>query len=80
VQAEFDDRPMTAQDFRFGRKGARLSREVRMIPIDKATRKEKDAAMVPDDPRPDWVAEDNEIDGRKPDLGEIEEDTEELDS
>jgi len=51
-----------------------------MIPIDKATWKEKDATMVPDDPRPEWVTEDNEIDGRKPDLGEIEEDTEELDS
>jgi hypothetical protein len=51
-----------------------------MTPIDKATRKQKDAAEVPDDPRPEWSEEDNEIEGRKPDLGEIEGDTEELDS
>ncbi|HEV1285050.1 MAG TPA: hypothetical protein VNU44_07060 [Bryobacteraceae bacterium] len=49
-----------------------------MIPADKATRKEKDAAMVPDDPRPEWAEEDNVIEDRKPDLGEIEEDTSEL--
>ena len=28
----------------------------------------------PDDPRPDWEAEDREMDGSKPDLEEIEED------
>jgi hypothetical protein len=49
-----------------------------VIPTDKATRKEKDAAMVPDDPRPEWAEEDNVIEDRKPDLGEIEEDTSEL--
>jgi hypothetical protein len=49
-----------------------------MTPIDKATKKQKDAAMVPDDPRPDWVREDNELEGRKPDLAEIEGDTSEL--
>ena len=49
-----------------------------MIPVDKATKKEKDATMVPDDPRPEWVKEDNQIEDRKPDLGEIEEDTSEL--
>jgi hypothetical protein len=32
----------------------------------------------PDDPRPEWSEEDNEIEDRKPDLGEIEEDTSEL--
>jgi hypothetical protein len=49
-----------------------------MTPIDKATQKKKDASIVPDDPRPEWAEEDNEMDGRKPDLGEIEEDTSEL--
>jgi len=29
---------------------------------------------APDDPRPGWEREDNEIDGSKPDLEEIEED------
>jgi hypothetical protein len=47
-------------------------------PITKTTRKEKEDSLVPDDPRPDWVKEDNEIEDRKPDLGEIEEDTGEL--
>jgi hypothetical protein len=61
-------------DFQFGVPCARLDN---MNPIDKATKKEKDAAMVPDDPRPEWVKEDNEFEGRKPDLGEIEEDTSE---
>jgi hypothetical protein len=37
---------------------------------------EKDAP--PEDPRPEWEKEDNEIENRKPDLGEIEEDTSEL--
>jgi hypothetical protein len=55
-----------------------LHRKAIMIPIDKATQKEKDGAMAPDDPRPDWVKEDNEIEGRKPDLAEIEDDTSEL--
>jgi hypothetical protein len=45
-----------------------------MKPIDKEPRKDID----PDDPRPEWVEEDNEFEGRKPDLGEIEEDTSEL--
>jgi hypothetical protein len=34
--------------------------------------------LSPDDPRPEWSEEDNEIEDRKPDLGEIEEDTSEL--
>ncbi|MGA3206162.1 MAG: hypothetical protein ABSF12_27020 [Bryobacteraceae bacterium] len=49
-----------------------------MTPIDKATRKQKDAAMVPDDPRPDWAKEDDELEGRKPDLAEIEDDSSDL--
>jgi len=39
---------------------------------------EKDDSWDPEDPRPDWAAEDNEIEGRKPDLGELEDDTSEL--
>jgi hypothetical protein len=46
--------------------------------ITKTTRKEKEDSLVPDDPRPDWAKEDNEIEDRKPDLAEIEEDTSEL--
>jgi hypothetical protein len=62
----------------FGYESASYKSEVFVIPTDKATRKEKDAAMVPDDPRPEWAEEDNVIEDRKPDLGEIEEDTSEL--
>ncbi len=50
-----------------------------MTPVDKATQKQKDAAMPADDPRPEWTEEDIEIEGRKPDLSEIEEDTSDLD-
>jgi hypothetical protein len=39
---------------------------------------EKDDSPAPDDPRPEWVEEDIEMEDRKPDLGEIEEDTSEL--
>ena len=49
-----------------------------MDKLHKTTRKEKEDSLVPDDPRPDWVQEDNEIEDRKPDLAEIEEDTSEL--
>jgi len=38
----------------------------------------KDDSPAPDDPRPEWVRENNEMEDRKPDLGEIEEDTSEL--
>ena len=43
-------------------------------------RKHKEDEEMPalDDPRPEWVEEDNELENRKPDLGEIEEDTSEL--
>jgi hypothetical protein len=30
--------------------------------------------QLPDDPRPEWQEEDDEIDGSKPDLEEIEDD------
>jgi hypothetical protein len=43
-----------------------------------STRKEKEDSLVPDDPRPDWMKEDNDMEDRKPELGEIEEDTSEL--
>jgi hypothetical protein len=49
-----------------------------MDPIVKTTKKEKADSLVPDDPRPDWAAEDNEIEDRKPDLSEIEGDTSDL--
>lgn len=43
-----------------------------------STRKEKEDSLAPDDPRPDWMTEDDEIEGKMPDLAEIEEDTSEL--
>ena len=49
-----------------------------MDKLHKTTRKEKEDSLVPDDPRPDWVREDDEIEGKMPDLAEIEEDTSEL--
>ncbi len=45
-----------------------------MKPVDKTSEKEKQAEESKDDPRPEWAAEDREIEGRKPDLEEIEED------
>jgi len=38
----------------------------------------EDNPKFPDDPRPEWAKEDREIEDRKPDLGEIEEDTSEI--
>lgn len=46
--------------------------------LKKTTRKEKEDSLVPADPRPGWLKEDDEIEDRKPDLAEIEEDTSEL--
>jgi hypothetical protein len=65
---------------RFGGQHATINQEA---PVDKhklkkTTRKEKEDSLVPDDPRPDWAKEDNVIEDRKPELGEIEEDTSEL--
>jgi hypothetical protein len=48
-----------------------------MSPVDKPSNK-KDKSELPDDPRPEWSEEDIEIEDRKPDLGEIEEDTSEI--
>lgn len=48
-----------------------------MKPLDKAPTKQ-DPADPLDDPRPEQVEEDIEIEGRKPTLAEIEEDTSEL--
>jgi hypothetical protein len=48
--------------------------ESSMKPIDKASRKEKEYAEADDDPRPEWEREDQEMEGRKPNLEEIEED------
>jgi len=39
---------------------------------------EVDNPKPPNDPRPEWSKEDQEIEDRKPDLGEIEEDTSEV--
>jgi hypothetical protein len=38
----------------------------------------EDDSKLPADPRPEWAKEDREIEDRKPDLGEIEEDTSEI--
>lgn len=46
-----------------------------MTPADKATPKEKETAEKEDDLRHEWVEEDIESEGRKPDLQEIEEDS-----
>lgn len=45
-----------------------------MSPMDKPD-KEDDSSKFPDDLRPEWAEEDREIEGRKPDLEETEEDT-----
>ncbi len=46
-----------------------------MTPADKATEKQKEQAELEDDPRHEWIDEDIELEDRKPDLQEIEEDT-----
>ena len=48
-----------------------------MSPLDKVSNEEDDPKL-PNDPRPEWSKEDQEIEDRKPDLGEIEEDTSEV--
>jgi hypothetical protein len=48
-----------------------------MSPLDKASNEEDDSKL-PKDPRPEWSKEDREIEDRKPDLGEIEEDSSEI--
>lgn len=46
-----------------------------MSPTDKATEKEKEDAEKEDDLRYQWLTEDIEAEGRKPDLQETEEDS-----
>ena len=52
-----------------------------MSPIDKKTEKDVKEGKVPEpieDLPSEWAKEDSEIEGRKPDLGEVEEDSSEL--
>lgn len=52
-----------------------------MTPLNKVPgeKKDEDASKLPDeDHRQEWAEEDRQIEDRKPDLGEIEEDTSEL--
>jgi hypothetical protein len=50
-----------------------------MTPLDKIPDEKRDPSKLPDDdPRSQWAEEDREIEDRKPDLGEIEEDPSEL--
>jgi len=49
-----------------------------MTPVDKTPEKEKETADVEDDLRHEWVQEDIQLEDRKPNLEEIEEDTSEL--
>lgn len=51
-----------------------------MIPVDKEARKnkEKKAPEPVEDLPKEWAKEDVEIEGRKPDLGEIEDDASEI--
>jgi hypothetical protein len=49
-----------------------------MSPKDKKPDKEEDSAENLEDLPSEWAEEDREIEGRKPDLGETEEDTSEL--
>ena len=51
-----------------------------MTPLDKIPGDENDPSKLPDDDdfASEWAEEDREIEDRKPDLGEIEEDTSEL--
>ena len=50
-----------------------------MNPRVQKPRTEPEDSSAPDDPRPEWAEEDREIEDRKPDLGEIEGDTSEID-
>lgn len=50
-----------------------------MTPLNKIPDEDNDPSKLPDDDRRlEWADEDREIEDRKPDLGEIEEDTSEL--
>lgn len=43
-----------------------------MIPVDKASQRQKIASESEDDPRLEWAKEDREIDGSEPDLEQSE--------
>jgi hypothetical protein len=45
-----------------------------MSPVDKTSKKRKDAVESEEDPRKKWDKEDQDIEGRKPNLEEIDED------
>jgi len=47
-----------------------------MTPVDKATLEEKEEVEKDEDLRRDWLEDDIEAEGRKPNLQEIEEDAE----
>jgi hypothetical protein len=49
-----------------------------MSQLDKLPDEDNDPSKLPDDRQAEWAEEDREIEDRKPDLGEIEEDTSEL--
>ncbi|HEY4360255.1 MAG TPA: hypothetical protein VGN17_04780 [Bryobacteraceae bacterium] len=52
-----------------------------MEPIDKKIKKDQKEGTIPkpiEDLPSEWAEEDREIDGSKPDLGELEEDSSEL--
>lgn len=49
-----------------------------MIPKNPGLEKKDDSEQPLENPLLDWADEDREIEDRKPDLGEIEEDTSEL--
>jgi hypothetical protein len=49
-----------------------------MIPKNPGLEKKDDSEQPLENPPLDWADEDREIEDRKPDLGEIEEDTSEL--
>jgi hypothetical protein len=56
------------------------TRSFHMSPLDKVPGVDNDPSKLPDDEDlpADWAEEDRQIEGRKPDLGEIEEDSSEL--
>lgn len=60
--------------------GRAVCRKFHMSPLDKVPGVDNDPSKLPDDEDlpADWAEEDRQIEGRKPDLGEIEEDASEL--
>jgi hypothetical protein len=56
----------------------RHNEEVPILEENVEREKGEDPLQFPEDPRPEWAKEDIEIEGRKPDMEETEEDTSEL--